>query len=414
LRQAGKATSDDVNDFCRLVRDRVRDYPTIRKRALLIVGQVAEEFNQPESQMETLALLEFASELSEGYVEPAMGTSITLQAAELAGYLRDAVKARHYLGKAGEWIDKAKSLESARREQRSWSNLRVNYLATKGRILIRLAENAATGDQSAEDAFSEAFDVLKEAQEFMHDRGAELWGDIELFLADVNWWYGLAASHLNRFDEAVKLFRAARSEVAMAHPRFAAEVGMRAWLHEVEALTLAGRIEEGSKAVATLLADSRATDAVRRRAEKLQKYIERTLRPVIEWFGSPEAKAVAEASKENTLREAVAKQVALLVAWWTQWHGVGGASEPKPLHHLGKVGEIESLVLDFWGRGGFSRLAVVIRAKPHNAIAVDARSTADISRWARMLCPLFDTVIIKWKGELGELLFCDRAEVCTG
>jgi hypothetical protein len=407
LSQAGKATPNDIDEFCGLVRDRVRDYPTIRKRALLIVGQVAREFNQPETQNETLALLEFACELSEGYVEPIMCSTIALQAAEMAGYVRDPDKARLYLGKAGAWIDKAKPSGSTTREQRSqWPNLHASWLATKGRILIRLAEHAATGDQSTEEVFNEAFIVLKEAQKLVHDHRAELWGDIEPFLAEINYWCGLAASHLNRFDEAVEFFRAVWSEPAMVHPGFYAAVGMPARLQGSQALMLAGRIEEAGKVVDALLADSRVTDAVRRDAEALQGYINRRLRPMVEWFGSPEAQAIAEESKQVSLREAVARQLAPLVAWWTRWHGIAGTSEepgqlPKSLLEA-KSGEIESLVLDFWGRGGFSRLAAAIRAKSHAVIAVEARSITDISRWARILCPIFDTVIVKWKGEMGQ------------
>jgi hypothetical protein len=58
-------------------------------------------------------------------------------------------------------------------------------------------------------------------------------------------------------------------------------------------------------------------------------------------------------------------------------------------------------LLDFWGRGGLSRVAAAARARPHAAIAVDARTADDIRKWVRILCPLFETVIVKWKGELG-------------
>jgi hypothetical protein len=76
-----------------------------------------------------------------------------------------------------------------------------------------------------------------------------------------------------------------------------------------------------------------------------------------------------------------------LVSWWKEWQrdDDGPASE----------------LIDFWGRGGFSRIAAAVRGEADAAIAVDARSVDEIRRWALIFCPIFDTVIVKWKGELG-------------
>lgn len=405
LSKTGKATQDDITAFSELVRELVASSAVSPKQAMLVVGEVAAEFNRRVSHSETFALLELAYELGEQVEEPAMVSSAALQAAEIAAYVGDASKVSLFLAKASAWAEKAKPAKAAREERAFlWSSLRANWLSAKGRILVTLAERSVPSDQSDEEMLRQAFDVLKEANQFVLNHRAELRGDVELFLAELHWWWGLAAYHLNWFNKAIELFRAVRSESAMAHPRFAAGVAIRAWLHEAQALTLAGRLDEAGHVLNTLLADPRTENDVRSIAESLQSYLQNRLRPVVEWFGTPEANVIVEASKQMTLREAVAEQVAPLVAWWTQWHGVGGASRPRPLpkQPCENAGGLESVLLDFWGRGGFSRLAAAIRAKPHAAITVDARSTEEVSRWARVLCPLFDTVVVKWKGELGE------------
>jgi hypothetical protein len=61
-----------------------------------------------------------------------------------------------------------------------------------------------------------------------------------------------------------------------------------------------------------------------------------------------------------------------------------------------------SELLDFWGRGGLCRVAAAVRTDAHRAVAVDAVSIQEIRRWARILCPLFDTVILKSNGPLGD------------
>lgn len=61
-------------------------------------------------------------------------------------------------------------------------------------------------------------------------------------------------------------------------------------------------------------------------------------------------------------------------------------------------------LMDVWGRGGFARIAAAVKCNPVNAICVDARSVEEIAYWARVFCPLFETVIIKWKGTLSPVL----------
>ena len=114
--------------------------------------------------------------------------------------------------------------------------------------------------------------------------------------------------------------------------------------------------------------------------------------PVFEWLESQAAEQIALASSISTLHDNVANQVAPLLSWWERWKAVDESEGKGPFAEL----------LDFWGRGGLCRVAAAVRPEAHRAVAVDARSIDEIRRWARILCPLFDTVIIKWKGVLGD------------
>ncbi len=173
----------------------------------------------------------------------------------------------------------------------------------------------------------------------------------------------------------------------MAHPRFSAEIVMRAWLVEAETLALSGQTDKAIQVVENLLKDERSRTNPQARAEEFRDHLQNRIIPVFKWFNSPDAHAISNLAKTTSLRDAIKEQMLPLISWWTEWSDVNPGAQ--------------SQLFDFWGRGGFSRVAAAIRAKPHQVIAVDASSVDDIRRWARIFCPLFDTVIVKWKGELG-------------
>jgi hypothetical protein len=345
------------------------------------------EFNRERAHDETLALLELAYELGVQADQVVMASSAALQTAEVAAYMGAVTTVRTYLGNASIWTERAKSSDSIGAERESWwVNLRANWLATKGRALVTLTEHCDLTDLAAAKTLEEAFEALKEGQQFTLEHREHLHGELDLFLAQLHYWWGVAALQLNRFDEAVDLFRTSRSDAAIANLRYAADLGVRSRLLEAQALMLAGRLQEAHEGVTQLLGDALVTEIDRAEAESVREYLESRLLPVVEWFASPQGQSVFATSKKTGVRVAIAQQVAPLVAWWKDWEG----EDRKP----------QSALLDIWGRGGFARLAAAIRAHPHTVVSTDARSMAEIARWARILCPLFDTVLIRWKGEL--------------
>ena len=388
LRRAGRATHEDVEAFCGELCESVakEEYPP--KRAALAIGAIAAEFNHPESQAEGFTLLECASELAEQVGEPTLCCTIALQAAEVAALGADKPKVRLYLGKAGTWVENARSSGAAEtRETTGWRALRVNWLFGKGRALARLWDNLSGAGRSTA-ILEEAHEALVNAKLLIEQHHDHLGRDVDLCLADLNVWLGDCAAMLNRPSEAASYFRSARSEAARANTAFWTDRAVPAWLREAEALALSGRLDDASRVTDEVLADAGTGGGTRDQASRFKSYLDEVLLPTRGWLTSPEATAIASLAKQDSLRAAVSRELSPLVKWWHDWTGEGEGPESE--------------LLDFWGRGGFARVSAAIRAKPLDAISVDAGSVQEIAQWARIFCPLFETVIVKWKGSLGQ------------
>jgi len=88
-------------------------------------------------------------------------------------------------------------------------------------------------------------------------------------------------------------------------------------------------------------------------------------------------------------------------------HGIRKAIHPT-VNHLFELWDdipstqrdCSSVVYDYWGRGSFLRVCAAIQAFPTDCFTIDATSISDITQAAEMLCPVFEVVMIKWKGPL--------------
>ena len=364
--RAGKASIKEVHQFVEEVRLVVERPAVPVRRVAVLLGEVAAEFNRARQTDSALALCEAGFALAEKLGDASMAASIALQIGELAAESKDALKAKLFLGRAKSSSERAKGDKDVS-EDGTWVTLRAVILFGCGRILARLADG--TNGQAVE-LLAEARGTLGEAKAFAITHQSKLHGDAELFIADVAWWLGRVCVDLGRFDEAAQLLREARSDAAMAHPEFAKQVGAHAWFEEANACRLGGNVDRACVLLDGLLEDQRPSERLKARAEGLRGYLDHRVRPVVDWLNSNAAQAISRASATDGLRQTVAKQVAPLVAWWRQWHK----------EHSGP----ESELLDFWGRGGFARVAAAVRGSPVDAIAVDAQSIGDIERWARI------------------------------
>ena len=378
LCKAGQHQDAHVRAFVSLLDAMASPEHTSYQRTAMVIGQVASEFNMAGHVSESRALCEAAYRLVEQHSHGPMLTNIALQIAELSAQLNDVATARLYLGHAESWATEShKDAESA-------ATARANVLFARGRTLVRIADQTKPGDEAL---YREAFDVLQSARTFGHEHRLEIQGQVDLFLADVSWWLGRTAVNLGNLAKACEYLKAVRSDAAMANLHFRDEVVSRAWLLEAESLALSGRVAEAAGVAAAFIADTRLSEKCKKQVRQFESYLNERIQPLLDWFNSPDAVAIARDCCARGLRRAVAEQVKPLVGWWHDWQK--------------EKSGIETLFFDFWGRGGFSCVAAAVRAKAHAAISVDATTVAEIRDWARILCPLFETVIVKWKGELG-------------
>lgn len=388
---ARQASESDVAEFCQLVRSAVNPASKAKEelsiqRVGLSVSEVSNEFIHAGLLLEALTFGELAYEIAETSGPSTFLCNVALSVAELAASAGDSTRARDYLGLASASASKVRTLPPESHEADSWETLHTLVLQVSGSIHLHLAGHATDQFEIAA-RLRAGVAALEKAIQFATENQNRLEGNVDDFLTEMRWSLGRAKLDLNKPHEATALFRTVRTAPTMSVPRFVAEVGMKAWLFEAHSLLREGRCEEAGETVSELLSDGRAPEPTRLRAEQLASHIEHVVLPNMRWMQSPEATEIATYVRSQGLRQTVAAQVAPLTSWWREWQNDG---EPGQ----------QSAFLDFWGRGGFARVAAALRARPHAAIAVDATSVEEVRNWARMLCPLFDTVIVKWKGSL--------------
>lgn len=384
LCKAGKIDQGDVERFIENVRSILSHGVVSRERIAMVINEVEVELGRANRIEERLRLCELGYEVMEPLHDGQRLMLVLMEAAELSAVLGDAERARLHLGRADSWAVQ-KSRATDEKDEESETTFEAMRLFARARTITRLADRA----DSPSELYQEAYKALNEAKDFANHHQTSVRGDVQLYLADLFWWLGRTAINMGRLEEGAQTLRAVRSNVAMANPRFASEVGVKAWVLEAEALALSGHLPEATKTIDALIADSRLPEAAKARPRAFSRFLGNVVQPTVDWFKSTDALKIQRTATERGLRTAISDQFVSLISWWQEWQGEPGSPNPH------------SELFDFWGRGGFSRVAAAIRARPHAAIAVDAQTVEDIRKWARILCPLFETVIVKWKGELG-------------
>lgn len=359
------------------------------------LSEIATQFGWDGRLPEALEMSLAACDVAALQPDPELTMSVVLQAANLSASCNDEDRVRQCL--SIHEVQQAVAVTETDPSLGPWSRLLGAF--TRGQCLGTLARHAGRKPQPAHALLVEAQESLRQAAATGDKYRDQLQrrNGFELLLADIAYWRGRAASDLGRNNEAVEHFRAARSDSAKADPRFWAHRGLPAWVNEAKSLRLDGRLAEAHITIrdAVNAAESardqnpldKTTAEYGVHARTFLDHIERVELPVFEWLESDAAHDIGLESIQSTLHGSIATQVAPLVSWWQEWTEIDG-------------GEPFAELLDFWGRGGLCQVAAAIRPQAHRAVAVDASSIDEIRRWARILCPLFDTVIVKWKGSL--------------
>lgn len=125
----------------------------------------------------------------------------------------------------------------------------------------------------------------------------------------------------------------------------------------------------------------------KRRFEHFERYIYDRVEPVVDWIASNQSLKIQRHSEIDGLRSYVSEVSQLLTDTWELLHSTAPSFDPAD-------------ALDFWGRGAFIKIAAAVRARSLDTIVVEAVSTKEIAHWVRVFCPFFETVVVKWKGDL--------------
>jgi len=267
------------------------------------------------------------------------------------------------------------------------AHLQVAGLFARGRALAALAnDRTAVGEPEATTLLAEASNALEQASALMRERWGELRGDKAEIAAAIALWEARLCLWTGRIAEALGHARAATFHVGSSRSPSAAQTAAAVRGLEGECLLLTGDVDPALRAALGAANAQEAEVPVRERARSLIAYVEGVVMPTRAWFAGEDASGIGQRVHEARLCDAVAAQTRPLAAWWDEWYGHGG----------GRASEI----LDFWGRGGFARVAAAVREMPYHAIVVGAASTDEIRRWASVFCPWFDTVVVLWKGPL--------------
>ena len=165
---------------------------------------------------------------------------------------------------------------------------------------------------------------------------------------------------------------------------------MKAWIGEAESLLFGGEPVK-ARAVWEQISNSPLADERQGKGARHNiRWINEHVFEVIDWSASDACNELRTSvlAEPEGLRKTISKQIEPLAEWFNQFPAKDGTGHPY------------SELFDIWGRGGFNRIVAAVRADPLNAICVDAQSIDEIALYARVFCPLYDSVIVIWKGAM--------------
>ena len=381
-----KSADADLQSFIGLVRKLVAEGQVSSARTLMLVDDVLSEFGRASDLVGVKGLLEVALELSSNIPDPSASATYATQSAELEAEFGNELESKINLGIADKWIDILKS----KGEIKKWAYKKAMALITRGSVESRLAIKMEGSDYDRSLLHRKAaYLALKDAMGFVKEHEVDIIGEVGPFIADLSIQLGDAAKALGRYLEAAGHYRLARTDQIMADKGFR-EIGMRSWVMEADAVVLSGKTKEALSLLSDMVASPLVPDDLRTHIQKNINFLTKHVVSVTDWFGSKSASDICQAvsSAPEGLRIVIAEQMRPLVEWFCEFSPKDGA------------GHAYSELFDIWWRGVFSRIVAAVRSDPLNAISVDAICIADIKYLARVFCPLYDTVIINWKGPL--------------
>ncbi len=388
LCKTSKSTNKEIQNFIALARNTIMDDKISPNRFLMLINEVASEFGRAENHSGARSLLGLALEVASKMENSAQICAIAIEIANIETEIGNEKEVNKHLGIAEKWIDILKAKE----DTSEWVIRKVLTLASRGRIESRFANKHCQLDyRKSLEYHRAAYEALNEAIRFIKTHEAKLAGDIGAFQADLNLKLGKTALSLGRPLKAVDHFHKARTDQIMGDERFQ-EFGTTSMIGEVEALMQSGRPYEARSLLIEILDLPYATETLQNNVKNDIAWIDEHIVSVNDWQKSKAAEDIRKfvASKPEGLRCNISIQTRPLIEWFKEFSPKEGEDH------------VYSALFDIWGRGGFSRIVAAVQADPLNTISVDATCIAEIELWARVFCPLYDTVIVNWKGSLDD------------
>lgn len=352
-----------------------------------VQGHVPDEVLDAKAQIAKIC--KAAYEILEPREEPGALVHWATQLAQLSAEALNHQGVIDWTGKCLLWAaDTSKSSDELSTIDRC--GLRIDALRESGKAYLCLAQNAAEQKILTNELptlLERAIDYLNQSYALIEENRRDLDTNVEVLLAETALRQGEAESLAGRTEIAAARYEAAHSPPAMAHAGYRRGNGAIAWLKEAEAKCFSGDPDGASSVLNAITTAPDIPGNIISQCDRLQDHLKYHVQPLSGWFVSEHANRIRAFAKKNGLRSAIAAQTKFLFDWHdTVWKGQNS---------LGPA-------YDFWGRGGFSRIVAAVKARPNSAILIDATCVSQICTAARMLCPLFETVLVLWKGTILE------------
>jgi hypothetical protein len=366
-------------------------------RITTVIGRIAASSNSRNHHLETINLLFICFSLFERKKRLRELVNICSQIGEMYSLIGDSRKVDLWFGRAENWLEECiNTFDEHMRHD--FASKRCMLRAGIGRSKFRLGMNSSVCSERLRE-INHALRSFTWVRDFIDANSAMVTGDVSMFIADIKYWLGLTYQELGDFQKAAISFsECRRTNGLLEDERFWRQIGSDATINETRSWILAGKMEDARVAIDECQANQLFSKSSQEKINYLRAIIEEDLQPVVDWFHSTDAQKLQDLGSRNTA-QAISEIVKPLSDWWAE----RGVLENE-------------LLYDFWGRGAFSRIASAVRGAPHDVIAVDASSLEEIRYAARVFCPLFETVLIKWKGPLsldGWLAVCEIPDVLS-
>lgn len=370
-----------VEELSNAVSNVSLDTVDVLTRITAVIGRLAESANRQNYHLEAIGLLRICFELFEKNKHASQALNACMQIGELYSVVGDPQGVALWFSRSEKTLEQ---LVNTKDEQlkNDLASRKCMLRAALGRSQFRLGELSTVFLERIRD-FKNASRTFSSVIEFIDGNSMLVRGDVNVFVADVHFWLGLTYQRLGDFRKAASHFaKCSTAESLLENPGFWKKIGADACTNEIGSWVRSGNLDNARACIGKCRSNPLIPEKSKEVADYFGVIIEEDLQPVIDWFDSEQSRDLRNQGLESVAKT-ISEIVVPLSEWWSE-RGFDG----------------NDLLYDFWGRGAFSRIASAIRGAAYDVIAVDASTIDEIRNAARVFCPLFETVLIKWKGPL--------------